>query len=200
MAKKERKAKNKKQELGNKRSVTQFLKLYYKQMLFVASVCVLMALWYYMASTKWYVDTVLPPYSAFLAMCTSKVLNVFGYDTVAVTNMISGKHTVSVAMGCDALEPTFLLLVVIAAYPLYHKYKLLGITAGAVVLWAVNIFRLCSLYMLISVQPTLFELFHMEIWQPLFILFALLIFFFWISYATKKSTLQVVPNNGDVQP
>ena len=59
------------------------LKQYIPQMAFVFIVCIGMMLWYYMASTKWYIDTVLPPYTAFLASSTSFLLNIFGYSTVA---------------------------------------------------------------------------------------------------------------------
>ncbi|MCX6251092.1 MAG: exosortase H [Bacteroidetes bacterium] len=114
------------------------------------------------------------------------LLNLFGQHTqVSGTVISSPRFTISIAKGCDAIEGMALFTAALLSYPASWKLKLIGFLAGNVVLFLLNLVRIVSLFLTGIYAPKLFQIMHVEIWQALFILFAIALWIFWIRWAYK---------------
>ncbi len=64
--------------------------------------------------------------------------------------------------------------------------KLLGLALGVPALLAFNMVRIVSLYYTGVYFPDAFEILHVDVWQPLFILIALLVWIAWTLWSLKR--------------
>ncbi len=134
------------------------------------------------------------PITAFNAWLSSAVLNLIGYGTTVQDAAIHGTFSLNVKRGCDAIEPIAVMGVILLAFPMAIRHKLSGVLVGILVLAALNILRIVSLYLIGIYVPSIFELMHMQIWQVLFILAALVFSAFWIRRGLQKANLQNTTN------
>jgi exosortase/archaeosortase family protein len=115
------------------------------------------------------------------AWLTNRLLNLMDQHT-RVTDVIitSQKFSMAIHRGCDAVEPTWLLCAAIIAFPGPLLRKLGGMLVGIVVLQALNLVRLFTLYWIgLHWGPALFNSAHVEIWPVIFIIVAIGIFVGW---------------------
>lgn len=137
---------------------------------------------------------VMEPFLGFVAFCSSKVLNIFGSWTFASGPYLrSSDFEVRVIYGCDGAFETAILLSAIIAYPSRIREKLLGMLIGIPALFALNQFRVISLFLLGTKYPTVFEEVHVYVWQPIVIVFAILVWDFWARNFVKKDKIQKSP-------
>lgn len=157
------------------------------QIFLVLIVGITMALYYYLTGTELFRKQFLPSYLHFLAVITGGILNAMGNTVnVAATVVQSNSFAMDIAYGCDALEPITLFTVVVAAFPAKIKARLLAIPIGILILFMINIIRLITLYYAGSSSLELFEMMHIEIWQPVFIVCALVLFIVYVGLVRKK--------------
>ena len=157
------------------------------QILLVFIVGIAMALYYYFTGTDLFRKQFLPSYLHFLAVITGGMLSFMGNTlNVAGTVVQSSSFAMDIAYGCDALEPITLFTVVVAAFPAKMKARLLAIPIGILILFTVNIIRLITLYYAGTSSLELFEMMHIEIWQPVFIVCALVLFIMYVGLVRKK--------------
>ena len=133
---------------------------------------------------------VLQPFTESLAVMSAVLLGGVGHDVSrAGTTLFSPTFAVDVRNGCNAVEAALILIAAILATPARWKKKLIGIAGGLVVLQAINLVRISSLYLLGYYDRELFDLFHSAVWQVLIILVALGIFVFWsVKIAARRDT------------
>jgi exosortase H (IPTLxxWG-CTERM-specific) len=137
---------------------------------------------------------VMEPFLSFVAFCSSKVLNVFGSWTSASGPYLrSSDFEVRVIYGCDGAFEIAILLSAIIAYPSRIREKLIGVLIGIPALFAFNQVRLISLFLLGRKYPTVFEEVHVYVWQPIVIIFAILVWDFWARNFVKKDKIQKSP-------
>jgi len=65
------------------------------------------------------------------------------------------------------------------------EVKLVGFFIGIAVLFTFNILRVVSLFFTGVYFPKAFDFMHVEVWQVLFILFAIGLWIFWIKWTRK---------------
>lgn len=116
------------------------------------------------------------------AAISSAILNVLGYGTAVSEANIMGKFSINIKRGCDAIEPMALLSAIILAFPTTLKRKLPGVLIGIVALAILNIIRIVSLYLTGLYAPGIFDLMHLQVWQVLFILAALIYCAIWLRW------------------
>ena len=92
----------------------------------------------------------------------------------------NGRFSVDVQEGCDAVVPTILFITAVLVFPTSWKHKLKGLTFGVPSLFAINLFRIVTLFLTGLYIPSLFDFMHVEFWQALFILATVLIFISWL--------------------
>lgn len=120
------------------------------------------------------------------AWLSNGILNLLGQGTHVSDVTIASSTTpfaIAIRRGCDAVEPTWLLCAAILAFPGPWKRKLTGMLAGIVILQALNLVRIVTLYLVGSRFPTMFPSMHLEIWPALFIVVAIALFIGWKGWA-----------------
>ena len=120
------------------------------------------------------------------AVIGSFLINLFGYGTAVSGSEIQGTFIMNVKRGCDAIEPIGLASSIILAYPTVLKRKIPGLLVGVGILLLINLIRIVTLYMTGIHFPKFFEVMHLEVWQFLFIILAVLYSILWIRWDGKK--------------
>ena len=133
---------------------------------------------------------ILQPFTEMLAAASGVLLHAVGHDVVRTgTTLISPTFAVDVRNGCNGVEAALILIAAILATPARWGAKLAGIAGGFIVLQAINLVRISSLYLLGYYNRELFDLFHSALWQVLIILVAVGIFVFWsVKIAPQRDT------------
>ncbi|NOT38723.1 MAG: archaeosortase/exosortase family protein [Saprospiraceae bacterium] len=141
-----------------------------------------LAAFYWLNTTYWYIEYLAAPSLHFYSFISAGILNLFGYGITVYQGNMSGKlFSMSIATGCDAIAPMFMLISAIGFYTYGSlRNKLLGILLGCSIVFVLNIVRIISLYLIGIYANDWFEFFHLEFWQVLFILVAMIYFLYWL--------------------
>ncbi|MEC9372510.1 MAG: exosortase H, partial [Planctomycetota bacterium] len=131
-------------------------------------------------------------YLAFIARVSGVVLSIFESGVVVQDNIIltgESMFSLRVVTGCDPLHPTLVFIAGVLAMPAPWKRRAIGALSGIVFLFALNIVRIVSLYFVGKHWPERFETAHLDVWQPLFMLAALLAWFLWARWALRPKKI-----------
>jgi exosortase H (IPTLxxWG-CTERM-specific) len=151
---------------------------------FVATFALVLGLFYSLTLTRVFQGTFFPAYLHLNAEMASRILNLGGHNTTTSQRLLmSPRFSVDISRGCDAVEPCFLFLAAVMAFPAALKRKLPGLLFGVIALAAVNLLRIVSLYLVGLYRPGAFEFMHIEAWQVAFILLAVAFWLLWILWA-----------------
>lgn len=157
--------------------------------LFVTGFAVLMILFYLFWLSDFSQEKVQPVIVSVNARVSGFILNLFGMGTTASGGMISSpRFSVNIARGCDAIEAMALFAIALLTFPARWKYKLTGLLTGIALLFSLNILRIVSLFLTGIWFPSAFEMMHVEVWQVVFIVFAIALWIFWIRWSRKEET------------
>ncbi len=167
--------------LGEQRPVLRFV------LLFAAFVVV----FYAVSETAYVQETCWLPYLDLNAEVSGSMLRIFGEKNVSVSGRsIVGRAALSIERGCDAIYPSLLFISAVLASPVAFRKKLLGMLIGTVVLMFINLIRILSLYYVQWLYPAAFDMMHLEVWQFLFIVLALV---FWVIWARRAIKPEAAP-------
>ena len=140
-----------------------------------ASLGLALALYYGFLGSSW-VNVI----AEWTATWTSKAINLFGGSTtVSGTLLISDNFVANVVAECTAIGPIILYIGAVVAYPASKRAKLAGVAAGAVVLTAVNLVRIISLFWIGEAYPEYLDVVHLLVWQSAIILLAIIMWLLW---------------------
>ena len=146
----------------------------------------MMALFYILVLTP-FCDRLLYVYLEVNAWLSHGILYWLGQETQLSENTIrSARFALTIRRGCDAIEPTWLFCSALFSFPAPMTRKILGMLAGAVLLQALNLVRIVSLYFIGLNYPTLFKAAHLEIWPVVFVLVAVGLWIGWASRAARS--------------
>lgn len=134
-------------------------------------------------------------YSHFVAVITSKILNIAGMPSSYHGTLITlPSVTLDVAFGCNGLEAAMIFAIAVIAYPARWKKKIIGILAGSIFLQIINIPRILLLAYLANSGihfKSYFEYIHLYVAQGMMIAISLGIFFLYLNYVkTTQATHQ----------
>ncbi len=131
-------------------------------------------------------DGFLPKLQVLNAKASAAVMNVFGEGaTVHEMTINSSRYSVNIAHGCDAIEPLALFVAAVVAFPVAFRTKVPGLLIGAALLAVLNLIRIISLFYVGVHWRAGFELMHVDVWQPAFVVFSLFFWVVWALWATK---------------
>lgn len=143
---------------------------------------------YFISITPWFERGVLLPYLRWNAAATAAVLRALGTEaSVKDCTVITARFPLEIRRGCDAIEPSGLYIATVLAFPAAWRLKLLGVLAGTLLLAALNLVRIVSLYYIGAHWPKLFDMMHADVWQAFFIFLALLFFLIWAWWARPRA-------------
>jgi exosortase/archaeosortase family protein len=141
---------------------------------------------YYALVLNPYCDRLLYGYLRVNAWLANVVLNGLGqHSHVSEITIRSAAFAITVRRGCDAVEPSWFFGAALLAFPAPAGPKVTGILVGVLLLQALNLLRIVSLYFIGLRYPGAFSLAHLEIWPVVFIVAAMLLWVGWIGW-TKR--------------
>jgi len=152
----------------------------------------LMILFYILVLTP-FCDRLLYAYLGASAWLANGLLNGLGQATqVSDITIRSAQFAITVRRGCDAIEPSWFFCAALLAFPASWSHKALGILGGAMLLQALNLLRIVSLYFIGLHYPRMFNTAHVEIWPAMFIIVAIALWVGWIGWSGRPA--QSVPH------
>ena len=158
---------------------------------FVTIFALCVAAYYLLSGTALFRDALFPAYLRLNARITASVLRGLGQSVKADdTCVLSPKFLLTVERGCDAIEPTILLIAAIIASPVALRPKAAGLIVGPLILAIVNVLRLVTLYLTGVYWPAAFHVMHVDVWQAIFIFLALLLWILWALWALKAKPVK----------
>ncbi len=94
--------------------------------------------------------------------------------------------SLDVRFGCNGLEAFFIYIAAILSFPAKSKKKVWGILLGFPIIQGLNILRIMALCLCAIYLKHYFYYFHIYVAQGIMIAFVLVLFLFWLNYATEK--------------
>jgi exosortase/archaeosortase family protein len=91
-----------------------------------------------------------------------------------------GGVSIEIVPDCTPLMPTAALWIAIAAFPAPWRWRLLGLAAGAFLLWLYNLARILALIPVLAYRPQLFDFIHVYLWQTVTLLVVFALFLLWL--------------------
>jgi exosortase H (IPTLxxWG-CTERM-specific) len=127
------------------------------------------------------------PFTAALARISGAALNLIGEKVTVAGTVISGaRFAVDIRGGCNGLEAVVFVCAAMLAFQAPLKKRIVGALAAAIILEALNVIRIDSLYLLGVYHRNIFEMFHLAVWQTLMFGAAVLLFLIWTSKVTPR--------------
>jgi len=125
-------------------------------------------------------DTVVIPYTAFIARVSGVVLRFFG-ESASVTGCVvsSPRFAVTIYNGCNGLITSLIFVAGVLAFPARPVAKLIGVAGGLLAIQIVNMVRIVSLFYIGIYLPNLFNDAHIFVWQSLVILAGVALWVIW---------------------
>jgi exosortase H (IPTLxxWG-CTERM-specific) len=153
---------------------------------FVVVFGLLIGLFYAVVPKSPFHNTVSSQYLRLNTRTASVVCNWFGQHTSASGSTISSsRFALGIAPSCDGSEALGLFVAAVLAFPAPFRRKIPGVLLGAVILAAVNLVRIVSLFLVGVYFPGAFDRMHLEVWQVIFIVSAIALWAGWIRWAIK---------------
>lgn len=153
---------------------------------FVGLFMLCIALLYGIAATRFFQEQFFPAWLGSNAQIASALLAMLGQPTqVNGSDLIGGNFVLAVRRGCDAMEPLFLYIAAVFAFPALWRSKIRALAIGVPALLALNQVRIVSLHFVGVHFPRVFEFVHVDLWQVLFIFLVVLVWALWATSAAK---------------
>jgi exosortase H (IPTLxxWG-CTERM-specific) len=134
----------------------------------------------------WVDENLVYPVLKLTARGSASVIGLTGEAVTTQGVLIQGSNfAVAVRRGCDPLDPMALFAAAVAAFSGPWKRKVVGLVAGSIILFALNLIRIVSLYRLGQRHSRMFEAVHQEIWPAFFILSALGLWGLWLLWTGR---------------
>lgn len=158
-----------------------------RQTRFLIVFAVLLISFYALITISWVDAHVVLPFTGALARVSGGVLNLIGERVHVSGTVIAGaKFAVDIRGGCNGLEAVVFVCAAMLAFHAPMRKRLLGAAAAAVILEALNVIRIDSLYLLGVYHRDIFETFHLAVWQTLMFGAAVLLFLIWTSKVAPR--------------
>lgn len=122
------------------------------------------------------------------AKASAGILHVFDYEDMKRNGkaLTSPRGSITVERGCDAVEPSALFVAAVLASPVALRSRILAAAVGTIFLMLVNFLRIVSLFLTAVHWRRAFDIVHLDVWQTLFIILALLLWALWAAWVTRK--------------
>jgi exosortase/archaeosortase family protein len=151
-----------------------------KSYMFIISILVFGIFSFWLTSQEFF-DVLAQPLLNLYANISNWILLILGQGTRASSESIfSSDFSIQIKKGCDAIAPMILYTLSILFFPVKWKHKPKGILIGILLLFALNILRIVTLFLTGKYIPSIFDMMHTDIWQILFIVFTLYLWLIWL--------------------
>jgi exosortase H (IPTLxxWG-CTERM-specific) len=128
------------------------------------------------------------PFTAVLARISGAALNLIGERVAVNGTVIAGaRFAVDIRGGCNGLEAVVFVCAAMLAFHAPLRKRIIGALAAALILEALNVIRIDSLYLLGVYHRNVFEMFHLAVWQTLMFGAAVFLFLIWTSIVAPRN-------------
>jgi exosortase/archaeosortase family protein len=160
--------------------------------------CLVVGFYLFIGSVPIYGIKILPAYHRLIAAASARVLSLLGENTrVLETGIFSPEFSLQIVGGCDAIEATGLFVCAVLAFPAGLRRKVVAILGGVLALAVLNLVRVVSLFLIGVHLPSIVNFMHVEIWQGLFIIFAVMLWVVWLLWITRNPVqIQTISPSG----
>ncbi|MEZ4884663.1 MAG: archaeosortase/exosortase family protein [Chitinophagales bacterium] len=156
-------------------------------LLFIVGFIVIMAIFYAFFNTDFFRENILAHVANVNASISSWILNLFGQGTTASGSSVSSSiFSIKVETGCDGIEPIALFATAVLVFPVAFNYKWPGVLVGSAFLAIMNLLRVISLFLVGVYIPSFFDFMHVEVWQVIFIILAIVTWLVWVQWVMRK--------------
>ncbi|MEK6744566.1 MAG: exosortase H [Nitrospirota bacterium] len=105
----------------------------------------------------------------------------FGATTFDGLLLTTGGFAMEIAVECTAMQFLMIYTAGVIAYPHHGAgYKVIGIAAGTMVLYLMNVVRIAALGLVGSHVPEAFDFFHIYLWQGILTLLVVGVWIVWV--------------------
>jgi len=158
---------------------------------FVVLFGVLLGSFHLVRSTDYVTNTVWPAHLRLVTQMSGAILNIFE-DSLRVSgySISSPRYSLTIARGCDAFEPCALFVAGVLAFPAPWLSKIPGMLLGTLAIMVMNLVRIVTLFYIGAFWPKAFHIMHVDVWQTLFILLAIVFWTCWALRATRVRSPQ----------
>ncbi len=130
-------------------------------------------------------------YSSAIVFLTATILEIFGITSTYSGSLINlPSISLDIAFGCNGLEAVMIYTVAILTFPATWKNRLIGFTAGFLVIQVLNLIRIVALAYAGVYHRELFDLIHIYVAQGVMIAVALGTFVLYLSYLSHEQPKQ----------
>jgi exosortase H (IPTLxxWG-CTERM-specific) len=158
-----------------------------RQTRFLIVFAVLLIAFYAFITIGWVDTHLVLPFTAALARVSGAALNLIHEPVHVDGTVIAGsRFAVDIRGGCNGLEAVVFVCAAMLAFHAPMRKRIFGALAAAVILELLNVIRIASLYLLGVYHRTVFETFHLAVWQTLMFGAAVFIFLIWTSRVTPR--------------
>jgi exosortase/archaeosortase family protein len=130
---------------------------------------VFLSAYYFPYAPRGLAGTLLRLYLAAYARLAGAALSLFDPAVHVEGTQILGRFNLEFAMNCDAMDVYILFSAAVLACPATWRRHLMGLVMGLLMLVAINVTRIVSLYWVGVHFPSLFEFCHVDLWPILII-------------------------------
>jgi len=104
------------------------------------------------------------------------------------STIVLGHAALRIIPECTPLMPILMFGIAVAAYPAAPAWKLIGASAGVVLLWAYNVVRMLALIATLTWWPRWFKFLHVYLWQTVTLLVVCAMFLLWLRMAPARES------------
>jgi len=136
------------------------------------------------------------PWTAGVAQISAVLMRAFDPAVLASGTMLMNTNTgfaIAILPGCTGIEAIIVLTAAMLAFPAPWKYRAVGIAVGVILIQALNLVRVVSLFLLGQFDRDLFEWAHLYAWQALIMLDALVVWILWLRALPATPTARPNP-------
>jgi len=125
---------------------------------------------------------VVAPFTHALSIVCAALLNLLGQHVTTAGTLIRGAtFAVDIKNGCNGLEAVAFVAAAVFAFEAPLRARAAGALLGALAIEVFNVIRILTLYIIGRDHPTLFDTFHLAVWQTVMFGVATLFFVAWTS-------------------
>ena len=136
---------------------------------------------------------VIVPFTTFIAKISAGMMSFFDGSVISFGKVIQNKENgfaVSIEAGCNGVEAVIVLAAAVLGFPATWVQKLGALVFGFFAIQIMNLARIITLFYLGQWNFGVFEWFHLYIWPVLIMIDVLLVFWLWIRYLGKHSSIE----------
>lgn len=153
-----------------------------RQAAFIVRFLLLLIIFYAISAIPFVDRHAIEPFTSGLARLSGGILHLFGEKAAIAGTTIRGESfAVDIKNGCNGIEAVVFLCAAILAFDAPRRARLIGVVASAIAIELLNLIRIVSLYLLGRYHRSVFDAFHLAVWQSVIFGAAVMIFVFWTS-------------------